>query len=151
MPNQTRSLAVLLLAVALDSTTASAQGFVTDDPVLRRIWDEGMARSQVSVLAQALLDSIGPRLTGTPNLESGNAWLVDTYRRWGVSARNEPYGTWMRWRRGRTHVDLVQPRVRSLEATLLAWSAGTAGKVVRGDAVLVPDVEDARAFAAWLP
>jgi hypothetical protein len=40
--------------------------FPTDDAVLRRIWSLGMDSSQAQVLAQALLDSIGPRLTGSP-------------------------------------------------------------------------------------
>jgi hypothetical protein len=128
----------------------AGQTFAGDDPVLQRIWDEGMERSQAYPLAQALLDSIGPRLTGTPQIEAGNAWLVHTYARWGISAENEPYGTWMRWRRGRTHVDLVSPRVRTLEATLLAWSGGTRGRTVRGDVVVVPDVPDSVAFQAWL-
>ncbi len=144
-------IAVLLSVGAVLGTPAAAQAFPTDDPVLRHMWDEGMERSQAYGLAQTLLDSIGPRLTGTPQIESGSEWLVQMYRRLGVEADNERYGTWMRWRRGRTHVDLVEPRVRTLEATLLAWSAGTGGRSVRGEVVIVPDVQDSAEFEAWLP
>ena len=34
-----------------------------------------MENSQTYSLAQALFDSIGPRLTGSPNLEAGHDWL----------------------------------------------------------------------------
>ena len=50
------------------------------------------------------------------------------YRKWGIEARNEQYGTWRGWQRGITHLDLVEPRVRTLEAMVLAWSAGTGGR-----------------------
>ena len=96
------------------TTTAVAQTFTTDDAVLRRIWNEGMDNSHAYRLAQTLLDSVGPRLTGTPRIEAGNEWLVNMYTSWGVQAENQQYGTWMRWRRGRTHIDLVEPRVSSL-------------------------------------
>jgi hypothetical protein len=79
-----------------------------------------MDSSQAYALAQALMDSIGPRLTGTPGIRSGNDWLVARYREWGITARNVQYGTWRGWRRGVTHVDLVVPRIRTLEATMLA-------------------------------
>jgi carboxypeptidase Q len=67
-----------------------------------------------------------------------------------VSAENQQYGTWMRWRRGVTHIDLVEPRTRSLEGMMLAWSPGTDGRTVRGDLVVLP-AGDRSAFEAWLP
>ena len=129
----------------------AGQVMPTDDPVITKIWDEGMRRSQAMSLIQVLSDSIGPRLTGTPGIKRGNDWLVETYRKWGVSARNEQYGTWIGWRRGATHIDLVQPRVRSLEGTLLAWSGGTGGKPVDAPTIILPDLPDSNAFNAWLP
>ncbi|MBX6362634.1 MAG: M20/M25/M40 family metallo-hydrolase [Gemmatimonadetes bacterium] len=129
---------------------AAAQTFTTPDPVLQRIWQEGMHNSQLEVLAQPLLDSIGPRLTGTPNLKAGNDWLVKTYAGWGIPARNEVYGTWKGWQQGYLHVDLLTPRVRTLEAYALAWSPGTNGPVT-GDVVALPDVKSPAEFKAWLP
>jgi hypothetical protein len=141
-----------MLAVLLIPARAVTQNFPTEDPVLRAIWEEGTERSQVDVLAQTLLDSLGPRLTGTPDLKAASDWVVATYEAWGVPARAEPYGTWLGWRRGVTHVDLIQPRVRSLDAMMLAWSPGTpSGRPIEGAVVLLPDVADSSAFAAWLP
>jgi carboxypeptidase Q len=141
---------VATLAAAALSAPSAAQTFPTDDPVLRRIWTLGMDSSQTYRLAQVLLDSIGPRLTGTPGQRAGNEWLVKTYQGWGIRARNEQYGTWRGWERGATHADLVAPRVRSLEGTMLAWSPGTRG-TVQGPAVVLPDVRDEADFRRWLP
>lgn len=128
-----------LLLVA--SRTASGQSFPTDDPVLKRIWSIGMDSSWTYPLAQALTDSVGPRLTGTPGQKAGIDWLLSKYRAWGINARAEQYGTWRGWRRGAAHVDLVQPRVRSLEGMMLAWSPGTPrGAPVDATTIIFPNV-----------
>jgi len=137
--------------MGLTAAPAAAQQFTTPDPVIRALWNEGMDNSQLPRLAQALLDSVGPRLTGTPGMKAGNDWLVKMYSSWGVSARNERYGTWPEWRRGISHIDLLTPRVRTLEGGLLAWSPGTGGRDVTGPAVVLPEFTDITAFTAWLP
>lgn len=136
--------------IALPALTA-AQSFPASDPVLRRIWTLGMDSSQVYPLAQVLSDSVGPRLTGTPGMKRGNDWLVSRYTAWGLPARNEQYGTWKGWQRGISHIDLVAPRVRSLEGMMLAWSPGTGGKDVTALAIILPEVADSNAFVSWLP
>src|ERR1041385_1535510 len=133
------------------ASAVHAQTYTTGDQTIRQIWSEGMNSSQAYKLAQVLSDSIGPRLTGTPGIKRGNDWLVATYKSWGVDARNEQYGKWKGWRRGPTHIDLMTPRVRSLEGTMLAWSAGTGGKDVTGPTVILPQVADSNALVAWLP
>ncbi len=137
--------ACLLLAAPL----TQAQTFPTDDPVLEAIWDEGVERSQVERLAQVLLDSIGPRLVGTPQQQVAHEWAVDQYARWGISARNEQYGTWRGWERGTSHVDLIAPRVRSLDAMMLAWSPATDGPV-EGRVITLPEVDSGQSFDEWL-
>jgi carboxypeptidase Q len=124
--------------------------FPVNNPVLQRIWAIGMDSSQTWDLSQALFDSIGPRLNGTPGIKAAHEWLMARYQKWGITARNERYGTWLGWQRGITHIDLVKPRVRTLEAHALAMSAPTKGEVTGGVALL-PDVADAQAFTAWLP
>ena len=146
-----RVMFALLAATVLAAPLARAQEFTTTDPVIRSMWAEGMERSQVYRLAQALLDSVGPRLTGTPGMEAASQWIRNMYGSWGVDAKTEQYGTWMRWSRGRTHIDLVEPRVRTLEGMTLAWSPGTGGETVRGELVVLPEVSTAAEFEAWLP
>lgn len=108
-----------------------------------------MERSQVERLAQVLTDSIGPRLSGTPNFQSAVDWLLQTYERWGIEARREQYGTWRGWRHGILHVDLIEPRIQTLEAKLLAWSPGTEGPR-EGEVVAIPQLEGPAAGKLWL-
>ena len=142
------SLSLLVLAFA---APLAAQQFPTADPVIKRIWDEGMTeRSQIAKLAQVLMDSIGPRLTSSPGHQNAVQWLQNMYKSWGVPVRAERYGTWRSWKRYYTHMDLVAPRLRTLDAIMLAWSPGTSGPV-EGDVVMLPEVLDAAGFDAWLP
>jgi carboxypeptidase Q len=140
----------VLAAVVVGSGTAQAQAFSAQEPVLEAIWQEGMERSQLERLSQALMDSVGPRLNSTPEHVNGANWMIQQYGSWGIQARNEQYGTWRRWRRGVTHIDLVAPRVRSLEGMLLAWSHGTRRPVTAG-VVTVPRLRSQAEFEAWLP
>jgi len=140
------ALPALILAA---SAPVRAQTFPTDDAVVERIWKEGIERSMTRALAQTLMDSIGPRLAGSPELDAAQAWLLAMYESWGVPARSEEYGTWRGWRQGPLHVDLVAPRSQTLEAELLAYSPGNAGPV-EGDVVVPPaDLTDESA-AGWL-
>jgi hypothetical protein len=132
-------------------TPAFGQIWAVEDPVLRQIWEVGMNESQVMDIAQTLLDSIGPRLTGTPGYDRAADWAVQTLTGWGVDARKEQYGTWNGWRRGITHVDLISPRVRSLEGTMLAWSPGTGGRPVEAQVVAMPTFTAPGQFDQWLP
>src|SRR2546430_1500689 len=132
------------------ATSVSSQTFESNDPVIQRIWVEGKDKSQLYPLAQALLDSIGPRLTGSTEQEQANDWALALYRKWGIPVRTEQYGTWMVWRRGIAHIDLSAPRIRPLDGMLSTWSPGTNG-TVEGPVVLFPKIDSTAAFEAWLP
>ena len=62
-------LASSLVVFALLSPVSRslAQDNPTGDPIVQKIYDEGMHRSQAARMAQVLMDSIGPRLTGSPS------------------------------------------------------------------------------------
>ncbi|MGI9626967.1 MAG: M20/M25/M40 family metallo-hydrolase [Longimicrobiales bacterium] len=148
-----RTLLVLgaALGCAFAPTPTLAQTFPTDDPVIQGMWEQGMeGGSQVEVLAQALMDSIGPRLMGSPAYDRAGDWLLKLYADWGVAAEKQEYGTWNGWVRGYTHIDLLEPRVRTLEGMMLAWSPGTDGPV-EGEVVAMPIFETAADFDQWLP
>jgi carboxypeptidase Q len=154
---------ILLLAAVLSTTSvpAAAQlanelkpvplSFPTDDPVIKRIWSVGMDSSRTKQLAQVLLDSIGPRLTGSPGMASASDWVIRQYKAWGIDAKREEYGTWRGWRRGASHIDLMTPRVRSLEGTMLAWSPGTNNRPVTAEVIILPKFADSTEFVKWLP
>jgi carboxypeptidase Q len=141
-----RQISTFVVAVSLCAPVAAQ---TAPDAMVAAIREEGIARSRVLDLAQILLDSVGPRLTGSPGSAAASDWLVRTYRSWGVEARAEPYGTWRGWRRGITHLDLLAPRVRSLDATMLAWSPSSRGALT-GSVVVIPEVASAEERDAFL-
>ena len=145
------SLAAAATLVAAPRVVHAQTFFPTDDPVIRRIWALGMDSSHTYSLSQTLFDSLGPRLMGAPNLEAAQNWLVKMYTSWGIDAKNERYGTWRGWRRGYSHIDLVTPRVRSLEGTMVGYSPGTGGKDVTAQLVILPQFRDSAEFVRWLP
>ena len=142
-----RGLSVAGAFALLGAAPISAQS----DPNLQRIWRLGMDSSHVQQLSQTLFDSIGPRLTGSPGLRSASDWVLSQYKSWGIDAKREQYGTWRGWRRGVSHIDLLAPRVRSLEGIMLAWSPGTNGKPVTAEAIVLPKFTDSTEFVKWLP
>ena len=140
-----RRIAILALVPALLHAQQPSM-----NPTVDRIFRLGMDSSRVQQLAQVLFDSIGPRLTGSPGMTAASTWVVNNYRAWGIDARREAYGSWRGWKRGASHIDLVQPRVRSLEATMLAWSPGTKAPVT-AEVIVLPKFADSTEFARWLP
>jgi hypothetical protein len=144
------TMVTTLLALAPATVPAQQPVLPTADPVISRMWQEGMTdRSQAYRLAQALLDSIGPRLSASPGHYRATDWAVAQLEQWGITARKEQYGTWMGWDRDYTHLDLIAPRKRTLEGTILAWSEGTT-RPVEGDVVAPPTFANAAAAAAWV-
>src|SRR4029078_1815342 len=83
------ALAVVSLLVL--PQRAAAQDNPTGDPVVQRIYEEGMRRSQAARLAQVLMDSIGPRLTGSPANRAANDWLLRPYQAGGGDGENEQH------------------------------------------------------------
>ena len=143
------SLAFLSVQAAAQEEDAGPV-FPSDDPVIRAIWEEGVERSQVMELGHVMMDVIGPRLTGSPGMKAANDWAVRKFEEWGIEAYQERYGTWRGWERGISHIDLVSPRVRTLEGMAAAWSPATDGPVEAG-VVILADAETPEAFEAWLP
>ena len=140
---------ILVILPLLLAAPATAQAWQPRDPVLRAIHHEATERSQLEPLARALLDSIGPRLSGSPGQAAAHQWAVARFRDWGIAAEAERYGAWTGWERGPAHVDLVAPRARTLDARLLAYARGTDGPVT-GPVIVLPDLPDTTAVRKWL-
>ncbi|WP_118976800.1 M28 family peptidase [Taibaiella koreensis] len=123
-----------------------------DTNIIKNIQNEAANHSQMEMLAQQLMDDIGPRLIGSPQLLKANDWLLKTYKSWGIDAHNEKYGTWPGWERGQTNIVMTAPRTDQLDGIQLAWSPETPkGKPVEGDVILLPMLKDSMALQAWLP
>jgi hypothetical protein len=141
-----------LTAVALLAAPLAAQDFPTGDTLIKKIYDEGMHRSQAWRFGQVLMDSIGPRLTGSPGARSANEWIVNTYAAMGISAKNEPWGTWRDWTRGLSRAELITPRLKNLEGIVIPYSPGLPASGVTAEAVMLPPAaatKDSAGFVAW--
>lgn len=138
----------LVLGMLLCSGIASAQ---SSNPVINSIMNEETSNSQLEKLAHELFDGVGPRLVGTPQMKQANDWAVAKYKSWDIQAKNEKWGEWRGWERGISHIDMVSPRVKSLEGTQLAWSPGMGKKTTTAEVIILPDMADSVAFQQWLP
>ncbi|MCU0616232.1 MAG: hypothetical protein MUD17_03980 [Gemmatimonadaceae bacterium] len=143
--------APLATPIAADSLPAYVRSTPPTDPVIQKLWQEGMERSQVARIAQVLLDSLGPRLTGSPNATRAQDWAVGLLKSWGVDAKKEQYGTWNAWKRGLAFAALTAPRTKPLDATMLSWSGNTSGQWVEGGVTILEPYENAEQYRAWLP
>jgi carboxypeptidase Q len=128
------SLAVFSLAAAL---TSSAQEKV-DLEMIGKIRYEGFRNSKVMEIASGLMDQIGPRLTGSPNVKKANEWTRDKLKEFGmVNSHLEPWEPFGRgWANEYINVRMVSPDTAPLIAYAKAWTPGTQGSV-RGQVVRV--------------
>src|SRR5688500_3176648 len=56
------------------------------DSIVEAILKEAQSNSQLQLLAHQLIDSIGPRLVGTPQMEAARDWALSRYKSWGITA-----------------------------------------------------------------
>ncbi|MFN5375682.1 MAG: hypothetical protein ACK492_04925, partial [Chitinophagaceae bacterium] len=118
------------LSIALFTLVLTAQSLVIpaiaqQDPIIDAIIKEANGNSQLKRMSHELMDGVGPRLVGSTKMMQASDWAIAQYQQYGISARRENYGTWRGWDRGITHVDMISPWTKSLEATQLAFSPST--------------------------
>jgi hypothetical protein len=104
----------------------------------QRIREEGFNHSHVMEFGTALMDGIGPRLTGSPNLAKANAWTRDTLTKIGLeNAHLEDWGEFgLGWQQLNTWARMVTPDTAILIVQATPWSPSTPGPVT-GDVVFV--------------
>lgn len=149
MPMIKHSTKLFFVAALLSSNLSFAQS-QSKDPIIDKIIQEANGNSQLEGLAHELLDQIGPRLVGSPLMKQANDWAITKYAGWGITAKNEQWGEWRGWERGISHIDMVYPRVKSLEGMQLAWSPSTNGKTLTGEMIIYPDLPDSVALTSWI-
>jgi carboxypeptidase Q len=117
-----------------------------DLEMITRIRYEGFRKSKVTELATGLMDGIGPRLTGSPNMKKANEWTRDQLTGFGLSnAHLEAWGPFGRgWANDYINVRMVSPDVTPLIAYAKAWTPGTNG-VLKAKCVRVK-IDDKKDF-----
>ena len=128
---------LVILLVAFSNVTLWAQEKV-DLEMITRIRYEGFRNSKVMEIASGLMDGIGPRLTGSPNMNRANEWTRDQLTSFGLSnAHMESWGPFGRgWANEYINVRLTSPDIAPLIAYAKAWTPGTNG-VLKGKCIRV--------------
>ncbi len=92
---------------------------------------EGLTHSHVMEYASALMDGIGPRLTGSPNVKHANEWTRDQFAAMGCSnAHLEDWGEFgMGWQQLNTWTRMASPDTAVFITQAAPWSPSTNGTV----------------------
>jgi hypothetical protein len=122
---------LLLWAVVLCSASPVRAQEKVDLQMVSRIRYEGFRNSHIKELASGLMDEIGPRLTGSPNMKRANDWTRDQLASFGLAnAHLEGWGPFGRgWSQESISVRMISPDVAPLIAYAKAWTPGTNGAV----------------------
>jgi hypothetical protein len=110
---------------------ARAQEEKVDLEMVSRIRYEGFRNSKIMEIASGLMDGIGQRLTGSPNVHRANEWTRDKLTEFGLSnAHLESWGPFGQgWVNEYVNVRMVVPDTATLIAYPRAWTPGTNGVV----------------------
>jgi len=102
----------------------------------QQIRNEGLVHSHVMEFASALMDGIGPRLTGSPNLKRANEWTRDQLAAMGCSnAHLEDWGEFgMGWQQLNTWTRMAAPDTAVFITQAAPWSPSSNG-VISGQAI----------------
>jgi carboxypeptidase Q len=115
-----------------------------------RLIKEIAERSELMPNLEELCDGIGPRLTGSAQLRTAQAWAMEKLKRYGaVDVRLEAYELGHPWQRGIARARLLNASGIALDIAQQAWTAGTGGVVTADVAVL--DVRTLEQFKAAAP
>ena len=102
-----------------------------DLSMYQQIRYEGLAHSHVMEYASALMDGIGPRLTGSPNVKRANEWTRDQLAAMGCSnAHLEDWGEFgMGWQQLNTWTRMASPDTAVFITQAAPWSPSSNGTI----------------------
>src|SRR5712692_8408114 len=86
--------------------------------------------SELMANLEYLSDTVGPRLTGSPQLKQANEWTRDVFAKYGLTnAHLEPWTMERSWTRGRASARIVSPTEYPLTIASAGWSPSTPGAI----------------------
>jgi hypothetical protein len=125
------ALLLLLGAVGFLLKAAPEAQDSSDKATLDKIVREGIDRSQVYATFGYFVDTIGPRLTGTPAFLTAANWSREQLARWGLrDASLEPWDFGRGWQLDQFTLEMVEPRYMPLIGYPEAWSASMPSEIV---------------------
>src|SRR5260370_32113942 len=131
-----RRFSVLVCGVVLVLVAARGWAKPPDDeknPVAAadaQILSEIREHSEAAANLEYLSDSIGARLTGSPQLRKANEWTRDMFAKYGaVNAHREGWTMEDSWTRGKASARIVSPTEHPLTIASAGWSPSTPGAI----------------------
>ncbi|GIV62590.1 MAG: aminopeptidase [Rhodothermaceae bacterium] len=116
--------------------------------VADRIIDAALDDSAAFDRLAYLVDTFGPRFSGTQNLEDAIDWVLAEMAKDGLeNVRGEPVMV-PRWVRGRESLTLLAPHVRELQILGLGGSVATPPEGIEAEVLVVGSFDELRARAA---
>ncbi len=141
--------ALLTLTLLLSLPTPGRAQATVDTLANRHLRRYGLEESQVMETLRQLTDVYGPRLTGSPRLDSAAAWAQRQLKAWGAARVGaEAWGPFGRgWQLRRFDLNILEPAAMPLIAYPQAWSAPIPERTARE--VVLLDAPDAAALEAY--
>ncbi|HZN55999.1 MAG TPA: M20/M25/M40 family metallo-hydrolase [Candidatus Polarisedimenticolaceae bacterium] len=139
---------VLRFAVALAAlglAGASAPEPPADDAV-RRLMEAGLRSDGAYRKLQWLTDRIGPRLSGSENLERAVAWCADEMRRDGLDRVVTEKVMVPHWVRGDASGRILAPAAHPMFLLALGMSDGTPPDGITGEVIEASSLDEVRAL-----
>src|SRR5216684_206885 len=113
-----------------------------------QILSEISEHSEAAGNLEYLSDSIGARLTGSPQLKQANEWTRDMFAKYGaVNAHLEGWTMERSWARGKASARIVSPTEHPLTIAAAGWSPSTPGAVT--GPVVYFDAKEQKDFAKF--
>jgi carboxypeptidase Q len=113
-----------------------------------QILSEINEHSEAAANLEYLSDSIGARLTGSPQLKQANDWTRDMFAKYGAAnAHLEGWTIEHSWTRGTASARIVSPTEHALTIAAAGWSPSTPGAIT-GPAVYF-DAKEKKDFARF--
>src|ERR1700738_4036633 len=107
-------------------------------PALTKIAGEGMMNSHAFQFLTELSDSVGARVTGTPEAQKAIDWGVAKMRAIGLeNVHAEKWQLWRGWKRGSAEAELLSPTQHKLHVDAMGWTGSTPAGGVEGEVVAV--------------
>jgi carboxypeptidase Q len=145
----------LIFAAATHRVAAQGQGGESADMIAYRtamedadqkILAEEQAHSELMKNLEYLTTQIGPRLTGSKQMQAASAWTMKRFQDYGIDAHLETAQVPHSWTRGADTAEITAPISRRIEIRSAGWSKATGG-VVTGNVVWL-ESQSAEAIAA---
>lgn len=120
-----------MLSLCLGVSGVAVAQEPVDLDMVSRIRQEAFHQSQVMATLSHLTETIGPRLTNSPQMAEANAWTRSQFKDWGLAnVHDEAFDDFGRgWEFTDASVQMLSPRIGPLHALPKAWTPGTNGSV----------------------